>query len=226
MLAIQGPQAQDKLLQSLTPEQCEAVNKLSRFEFFDSGGLFIASTGYTGEAGYEILLSAEHVEHFWQKMIASGISPCGLGARDTLRLEAGLNLYGLDMDESITPFDCGLAWTVAFDPADRLFLGRSALERIKIEGLRQQFVGIILDEKGVLRAHQTIYSENHLEGVITSGTFSPTLGLGIGLARVPVAFSPHCFVEIRGKKIRAKLVSLPFVRQGKIVYQMLEDGLS
>lgn len=215
MLAIQGPLVKKKVHAFLSPRQLDAALMLRHFEFVEIDGLFIAATGYTGEEGFEIIASSHAATTLWQKALAGGIRPCGLGARDTLRLEAGLNLYGTDMDLSTTPFDCGLGWTVAWEPKDRLFIGRTALELQKEKGLKQKFVGIVLEEKGVLRKGQKVFSAEGLEGIITSGTFSPTLNVGIGMARVPVAFGEHCFVEVRDKKLKARVIRLPFVKKGK-----------
>lgn len=215
MLAIQGPQAREKTLHLLTPAQADAATTLGTFEFVEIDNLFIARTGYTGEDGYEIILPQDHAIEFWKNALALGIVPCGLGARDTLRLEAGLNLYGSDMDETITPLEANLTWTIAWEPADRLFIGRAALELQKSQGLRQKLVGLVLEDKGVLRAGQKVVTESHDSGIITSGTFSPTLGVGIGMARVPLDIGLHCMVDIRGKLHAAKVIKLPFIRQGK-----------
>ena len=218
MLAIQGPNARQKVHQFLTPTQLDLVDTLTPFEFVQTEDLFIARTGYTGEDGYEIILPTAQINTVWKAALAEGIKPCGLGARDTLRLEAGLNLYGQDMDEKSTPLDSGLAWTVAWEPQERLFLGRASLELQKSKGVKQKFVGIVLDGKGVLRHGQKVITDNGEEGVITSGTFSPSLGLGIGMARVPKDIGSTCLVDIRGKQHAAKVIKLPFVRRGKKMF--------
>jgi aminomethyltransferase len=195
--------------------QLDASSTLRSFEFVDCEGLFIAKTGYTGEEGYEIILSNDKVVAFWQALLANGVRPCGLGARDTLRLEAGLNLYGSDMDSTTTPLESNLAWTVAFDPEDRLFIGRAALELQKTTGITRKLVGLVLKEQGIPRAHQKVCFADGEAGEITSGTFSPTLELGIALARVPAHAKDDCFIEIRQKQIPAKMIKPPFVRHGK-----------
>ena len=155
----------------------------------------------------------KEVVSLWQKLLAAGFHPCGLGARDTLRLEAGLNLYGSDMDETVTPLESNLAWTVAFSPEDRDFIGRKALEKQKAAGVPNRLVGLILTGPGVLRNHQKVIVEGVGEGEITSGSFSPTLNKGVALARVPANVGTECLIEIRGKKVPAKVVKPPFVKK-------------
>ncbi len=219
ILAVQGPQARTKAMQVFDTKQQEAIAALKPFHFLVSEDWLIARTGYTGEDGLEMMLPATKVVDYWQKFIAAGISPCGLGARDTLRLEAGLNLYGSDMDEAITPFESNLAWTVALEPNDREFIGRAALEKQLQQGVRRSLVGLVLTERGVLRAHQKVVAEGIGEGEITSGTFSPTLGCAIALARVPANMSAHCQVEIRDKLLPVRVIKPPFVRNGKKVFE-------
>jgi aminomethyltransferase len=174
---------------------------------------FVARTGYTGEDGFEIMLSNQEVEEFWNALLNVGFKPAGLGARDTLRLEAGMCLYGTDMDENISPCEAGLKWTVAFQPEERDFIGRAALKE-KCESNCLVQVGLLLLEKGVLRSHQKVLTEKG-DGEITSGTFSPTLGRAIALARVPADCGDQVQVEIRGKLYAAQVVKAPFVRHGK-----------
>ena len=138
-----------------------------------------------------------------------------LGARDTLRLEAGMNLYGNDMDENLTPLESGIAWTVAFDPADRDFIGRAPLEAQRRGGVPRKLVGLVLEDRGVLRSHQKVVVPGVGEGEMTSGTFSPTLERSIGFARVPAATGEQVQVDIRGKLLAARVVKYPFVRNGK-----------
>jgi aminomethyltransferase len=179
------------------------------------GEAMIARTGYTGEDGFEIGVAATQAEALWNALAAAGVKPAGLGARDTLRLEAGMNLYGQDMDESVNPLDAGLAWTIDL-VSERDFIGKAALQA---KGQNAQFVGLILREKGgVLRAHQKVIAAGG-EGEITSGTFSPTMQQAIALARVPtgVQVGDTVHVEIRDKKLAATVVKLPFVRNGKIL---------
>jgi aminomethyltransferase len=217
IVAIQGPKAREKVNQILNKQQASASQNLKPFHASFVAGWLIARTGYTGEDGYEVILPVAEVENFWQSLLNVGVMPCGLGARDTLRLEAGLNLYGVDMDESTSPLESNLAWTVAFEPKDRNFIGRSALEQQKTQGVRKQLVGLVLQERGVLRNHQTVFFENNGQGEITSGGFSPTLNCSIALARIPNESNKQGFVEIRNKKMMVKVVKPPFVRNGKKV---------
>ncbi len=214
MIAVQGPQAIASSL-SVLPEQCRVVaSDLPRFCAIQYEQWFIARTGYTGEDGFEIMIPAKQAADVWSALQAAGVSPAGLGARDTLRLEAGMSLYGNDMDEKTTPLESGLGWTVAWEPPGRNFIGREALERNRAQGVTAKQVGLLLEGRGVLRAHQKVLTEAG-EGVITSGTFSPTLQRSIALARVPVDSGVECEVEIRGKPVPAKVVKYPFVRNGK-----------
>jgi len=212
ILAIQGPNACQRV-NALLPSQ--PLANLTSFQFLVAADWLIARTGYTGEEGYEIMLPNTEVVDFWQKLLAAGIKPCGLGARDTLRLEAGLNLYGLDMDETTTPLESNLGWTVAFAPEDRNFMGRAALEKSQSAGVTQKLVGLLLAERGVLRPQQRVLAGDGKQGEITSGTFSPSLNKGIALARVPATMADTCQVEIRGKLVTAHVVKPPFIKNGK-----------
>lgn len=214
ILATQGPLAAEKLAKLFT-KQAPELSALKPFHALSFNGMFVARTGYTGEDGYEWILPVEEAASFWEQLLELSFSPCGLGARDTLRLEAGLNLYGADMDENITPLEANLAQTVAWEPKERQFIGREALERQKQAGVKWQLVGLILEEQGIPRNHQKVLIEGVGEGEITSGSFSPTLKKGIALARVPAVPFTSCMVEIRGKAMPAQQVKLPFVRQGK-----------
>ncbi len=219
MLAIQGPNAREKLSQVM-PKLAEKIEKLAYFHSFTDGDWMICATGYTGEDGFEVIIPDAEIEAYWDHLLASDVKPCGLGARDTLRLEAGMNLYGTDMDESINPYEANMAWTVALKPVDRNFVGRNALEGL-IDADNRKLVGIILDAKAILRSHQQVFHDGKNVGEITSGSFSPTLQKSIGLARVN-SFNGSCEVEIRGKRLPISIVKPPFVRKGKIVYQSLE----
>jgi aminomethyltransferase len=183
------------------------------FTAFEHDSMFIARTGYTGEDGYEIMLPGSEAENFWNALLDVGVKPCGLGARDTLRLEAGMNLYGQDMDEDVTPLESGLAWTVAMKD-ERDFIGRPALEQQKSMGLRHKLVGLVLEGRGVLRPHQAVNTDAGA-GVTTSGGFSPTLQRAIAFARVPAGAVDRCTVDVRGKELAARIVQPPFVRNGK-----------
>lgn len=215
MIAVQGPQARDQVLAQL-PEHARATAAgLGLFFAMEIGDWLVARTGYTGEDGFEIMLPADEAADFWNALAAAGVAPCGLGSRDTLRLEAGMNLYGTDMDEQVSPLVSGLGWTVAWAPEDRDFIGREALMREREAGVKWKFVGLVLEDRGVLRNHQKVVVEGVGEGEITSGSFSPTLGRAIALARVPVETGGHCQVEVRGKLLHARVVRPPFVRNGK-----------
>lgn len=211
MIAVQGPNARAKFWQ-VRPATRAATENLGAFFAADLGDLFIARTGYTGEDGFEVMLPAGHAPQLWMDLKAAGVAPCGLGARDTLRLEAGMNLYGNDMDDSVSPLDAGLAWTVDLK-SPRDFIGRPALEK---NGQKAAFVGLKMLDKGVLRSHQKVMTALG-DGEITSGTFSPTLGYSIALARVPVGVKAgdSVQVDLRGKPVNAVVVKAPFVRNGK-----------
>jgi aminomethyltransferase len=217
MIAIQGPDARDTVLGVLDPDRAAFAAILEPFVGAFADEWFIARTGYTGEDGFEIILPGDAAAGFWQELRAAGISPAGLGARDTLRLEAGMNLYGADMDETVTPLESGLAWTVAWEPPDRDFIGRDALETQRREGVARKLVGLLLEGKGVLRNHQKVIVGNDGTGEITSGSYSPTLQRSIALARVPRDAGDNCQVEIRGKLLPARVVKPPFVRHGKVL---------
>ncbi len=213
MIAVQGPNAKAKVATLLTAEQQAAVAGMKPFFGVQAGDLFIATTGYTGEDGYEIALPNEQAADFWQQLVTAGVKPCGLGARDTLRLEAGMNLYGQDMDETVSPLAANMGWTIAWEPGDRNFIGRTALEQAKAAGTAK-LVGLVMEQKGVLRHGQKVITAAG-EGEITSGTFSPTLGFSIAMARVPAATGDTAEVDIRGKLVPVKVVKPAFVRMGK-----------
>jgi aminomethyltransferase len=219
ILAVQGPQALKKML-SIFPAK---LNDLKPFHAMMLDQYFIARTGYTGEDGFEIIFPGKDAAVFWQALLAADIKPCGLGARDTLRLEAGLNLYGADMDDTITPLEANLAWTVAWEPTERDFIGRAALEKQLQGGYQKKLVGLVLEGQGVLRHHQKVIVKNIGTGDITSGSFSPTLNRGIALARVPVETGQQCFVDIRGKWVPAQVIKPPFVRQGKQTFSNMME---
>jgi aminomethyltransferase len=215
MLAVQGPDARAAAHRVLVPEFAERVEVLHRFDAAWDGELFVARTGYTGEDGYEVILPAGEASALWARLRREGASPAGLGARDTLRLEAGLNLYGADMDEAVSPLECGLAWTVAWNPPERAFVGREALEAERARGAGRVRVGLVLEAPGVLRAGQRVRADPGGEGVVTSGGFGPTLGRSIALARLASAAPARVAVEVRGRWLPARVVAPPFVRQGR-----------
>ena len=214
MIAVQGPNARQKCLPLLPAAQQQAVEALKPF-FANDGEWFVAYTGYTGEAGFEVMLPQEAAVDLWLALREAGINPCGLGARDTLRLEAGMNLYGQDMDESVTPLESGLNWTVAWEPQSRDFIGRQALEAQRKKGELRRFVGIMLAGRGILRSHQKLFVGEQQVGETTSGGFAPTLEESVALARVDSSIGETCEVEIRGKRVAAKVVKPPFARHGQ-----------
>ena len=216
MLAIQGPKARELAAPCIDAEWRQQALELKPFNGMDAGDLFIARTGYTGEDGWEIVMPASRATVAWDRLLAAGVAPCGLGARDTLRLEAAMNLYGNDMDESVSPLEAGLGWTVAWKPPERAFIGRGPLEKLRGAGGLRRFVGLLLEDRGVLRDHQRIVVDNIGDGEITSGGFSPTIGRSIALARVPAGDYDRAQVDIRGKLLNVRIVKTPFVRNGKI----------
>jgi glycine cleavage system T protein (aminomethyltransferase) len=217
MIAVQGPNAREKAISALPVDAVEAASQLQRFFGCDCGEWFIGRTGYTGEDGFEIMLPNSEAPALWDRLADAGVKPCGLGARDTLRLEAGMNLYGSDMTETTTPLISGLGWTIAWEPVERDFIGRAALQRQRDDGPAQKLVGLVLEDKGVLRGHQKVIVENTGDGEITSGTYSPTLKQSIALARVPAQTGDHCKVDIRGRLLNARVVKPVFVKDGKAV---------
>ncbi len=221
MIAVQGPAARTKAAACLPPALCRDAAGLASFESASSGDWQVACTGYTGEDGYEVMLPRADVPGFWQCLEGAGVRPCGLGARDTLRLEAGMRLYGTDMDETLTPLDAGLLWTVAWQPEDRHFVGRDALSKRRLEGESVRFAGLVLEGPGVLRQHQKVRIEGLGEGTVTSGGFSPTLGRGIALARLPPGAYGRCQVQVRETWREARVVKPCFVKLG----QSLVDGI-
>ncbi len=219
MIAIQGPKAREKFWRA-HPAARKRSEDIPVFGAALVNDWLIARTGYTGEDGFEITLPGEQAGAMWAALLGAGIAPAGLGARDTLRLEAGLNLYGQDMDENVMPIESGLQWTVDLSES-RNFVGREALNRFTPA---RKLVGLVLRERGVLRAHQTVRTA-YGDGEVTSGTFSPSLGLSIGFARVPVAvvLGEDVGVEVRGRNLMARTVKYPFVRHGQ---SLIENQLT
>jgi aminomethyltransferase len=215
MIAVQGPGARELALAALPAELREDAAALEPFSAAYRDDWFVGRTGYTGEDGFEVMLPDGEAVALWEALAASGVRPCGLGARDTLRLEAGMNLYGSDMDERVSPLESGLAWTVAFAPADRDFVGRAALEAQRAAGGLRRLAGVVLEGRGVLRNHLPVFDGDTEVGEITSGGFAPTLERSIGLARLAADAGEHLTVEIRGKRLPLRRVKPPFVRQGK-----------
>lgn len=218
ILAVHGPQAIDRVCALLEEEEAAAVAGLGNFRAAESGNRFIARTGYTGEKGLELIVTPADALYFWDGLVAAGVKPVGLGARDSLRLEAGMNLYGHDMDETVSPLAANMEQVVTWEPASRRFIGRDAVEehkRLQQDGKLPVLTGLVLEGRGVLREGQKVLTDKG-EGVITSGGFSPTLGHAIALARLP-AGSGSCRVDIRGKLADARIVKPNFVRFGKSV---------
>ena len=218
MIAVQGPNARAKVAGLLREADRAKAEKLGRFAALethtvDGVPLFVARTGYTGEDGFEVIVPESDTVALWNALAAAGVKPAGLGARDTLRLEAGMNLYGQDMDETVSPYEAALAWTVALDEG-RDFNGRSVLAQQAADGAPRQMIGLVMDEKGVLRHGQRVLTANG-DGEILSGTFSPTLGKAIALARVPAGAPGDVRVDIRGREVPVRVVKFPFVRDGK-----------
>lgn len=233
MVAVQGPEARMKVA-DVIGSNGGSVKNLDPLTMFQGTPVnvgdeewFVARTGYTGEDGYEIMLPSHSAEKFWRDLKNAGVTPCGLGARDTLRLEAGMNLYGHEMDDNTSPLVANMGWSIAWQPEDRDFIGRKVIEAEKAGGVKQKLVGLVLQEKGVLRAGQKVFSDGSDvaddnggadRAIITSGTFSPTLGYSIALARVPIDTGSQCKVEIRNKILTVDVVKPCFVRNGKKVF--------
>ena len=215
MIAVQGPNAREKVFAAM-PGVENIAGELKPFNAASLGGLFIARTGYTGEDGFEIMLPEKSAEFTWKMLLEGGVKPCGLGARDTLRLEAGMSLYGSEMNEEVSPLEAALSWTVDLSNEDRQFIGRKALEELKNDGAKNTIVGLVLEGKGVIRDHQKVVTSLG-DGEVTSGTFSPTMGKAIALARVPIGATGSCEIEMRNKLVSAKIVKPPFVRNGKVL---------
>ncbi len=222
ILAVNGPQSIDIVCSLLDAQQAEQIRALGNFRGAAMGDCFVARTGYTGERGLEIILPGEQAPELWDRLLGAGVKPIGLGARDTLRLEAGMNLYGHDMDESITPFSANMEQTIAWEPAGRNFIGRAALEPLRQQqGQLPRLVGLVLEERGVLREGMKVVcslDEGQEEGSITSGSFSPTLKHSIALARIP-ANTHNCQVEMRGRLLHVRIVKPGFVRFGKKIFE-------
>lgn len=215
MIAVQGPNAREKVFAAM-PGVENIAGELKPFNAASLGSLFIARTGYTGEDGFEIMLPDKSAEFTWKMLLEGGVKPCGLGARDTLRLEAGMSLYGSEMNDEVSPLEAALSWTVDLSNEDRQFVGRKALEELKNDGPKNTIVGLVLEGKGVIRDHQKVVTSLG-DGEVTSGSFSPTMGKAIALARVPMGATGSCEIEMRNKLVSAKIVKPPFVRNGKVL---------
>jgi len=215
MIAVQGPNA----IATLQPLIDLDLSQTKRFYATYNDQMFIGRTGYTGEDGVEIIVPGEQAEPLWNQLIEAGVQPCGLGARDTLRLEAGMHLYGQDMDENITPLECGLAWTVR--KGDQEFNGSEALQSLREAGINKKLIGLVLEGRGILRHDQVLTDEDGHQGVITSGGYSPSTEKAIAMAVVDKGMNPETVqVQIRNKSLPCRVVKLPFVRNGK---SLIED---
>ncbi len=216
LLALQGPRALGMLAPLASPD----VSALKYYGFaqgtVDGAPALISRTGYTGEDGFEIYLAPEHAPGVWRKLLAAGATPAGLGARDTLRLEAAMALYGHEIDESTTPFEAGLNWVVKLDKGE--FLGRDALAAQKAAGIGRKLVGFEVRGRGIARQGHTVVSESGPVGVVTSGTWSPTFEKALGLAYVPpemAAPGTPLAIDVRGKPLPAVVVETPFYKRPK-----------
>jgi aminomethyltransferase len=220
MIAVQGPNARAKAGPLLPADLREPAQALKPFSAVTYGTWFVGRTGYTGEDGFEVMLPGEQAPAFWRALLEVGVAACGLGARDTLRLEAGMNLYGTDMDETTSPLESGLGWTIAWEPEDRDFIGRAALQAQRGRGGLRRLVGLVLEGKGVLRNHLAVFAAGEPVGEVTSGGFAPTLERSIALARVQPGIGDRCEVDIRGRMVAARVVKPPFVRNGRAVFDL------
>ena len=215
MIAVQGPKAIDTLQPLIDLD----LTNTPRFYATWNENMFIGRTGYTGEDGVEIMLPADQAEELWEQLLGAGVQPCGLGARDTLRLEAGMHLYGQDMDEDITPLECGLGWTLRKE--NPTFNGSDALAALREQGIQRKLIGLVLEGRGVLRHNQTLIDAAGRTGIITSGGYSPSTEKAIAMAVVDKAMDPESVqVQIRNKTLPCRVVKLPFVRNGK---SLIED---
>ncbi len=211
MVAVQGPEARRMFADA---SGVPGIVDMAPFTAIQHESWLIGCTGYTGEDGVEVMLPGDAAVSLWQTLTAAGVQPAGLAARDTLRLEAGLNLYGQDMDEDILPLQSNIGWTIAWQPEERQFVGREALQQARAAGVASKLTGLLITGKGIPRHGQRVITPAG-DGVVTSGVFSPTLSQGIALVRVPNAAKGDVAVEIRGKQVAARLVKPPFVRNGK-----------
>ncbi|MBF0623135.1 MAG: glycine cleavage system aminomethyltransferase GcvT [Magnetococcales bacterium] len=218
ILALQGPKALGCFEKALGENWQGIAERIKPFHFIEQDALMVARTGYTGEDGLEIIAKADQAQALWRSLTEAGATPVGLGARDTLRLEAGLSLYGQDLDSTTSPLSCGVSWTIAWDPVERAFIGREAVQKAREDEQLEKQLGLVLDVRGVLRHGQKILREGKEVGQITSGTFSPTIQKGIALARVAadVTLDDLLMVDMRGRTLPVRAVRLPFVRHGQI----------
>lgn len=218
LLAVQGPRAETCLAGLLESELGDALRGLAPFGCLQRGDWLLARTGYTGEDGFEIALPAGQLAGLWQGLMDAGVTPCGLGARDSLRLEAGMHLYGQDMDTQTSPLVSRLGWTVAWQPEDRDFVGRQRLAAERQAGPERNLFGLLLRERGMLRRGQSVtLTAGAGSGIVTSGGYSPQLGCSIGLARLPLQPGETVMVQSRDRLLEARVVRPPFVRGGRVL---------
>ena len=217
ILAVQGPQAIG-MVSKVKPHLADKLSALKAFSSIEDSGTFYARTGYTGEDGLEIMIPQANALSLWNDLLGLGVVPCGLGARDTLRLEAGMNLYGHDMDETISPSLCNMDWVVDLKDESRDFIGREAYVKFNTSGVKSHQVGLVMEGRGVLREGQKVMVDGREIGIITSGTFSPTLKISIAIARIEKQVTDFAHVDVRGNLEPVKIIKLPFVRNGKQVF--------
>lgn len=214
LIAVQGPKATSHL-QAFVTEDLTQIKSFGHLETTLFGQpAFLARTGYTGEDGFEVLVDESAGIELWQSLARAGVIPCGLGARDTLRLEAAMALYGQDIDETTTPWEAGLGWLVHLDSKDD-FIGREILTQQKINGVKRRLVGLRMQGRNIARHGYPVLSSDEVVGIVTSGTLSPTLGYPLALAYVPTqlaTINQNLAVEIRGKVYPAVVVKRPFYR--------------
>ena len=221
MIAIQGPLALDTLSKCFSHEASNELIKRMPFQGLMEEGTLVTTTGYTGEKGVEVMIDHGKAKTLWEKALVSGAKPIGLGARDTLRLEAGMNLYGFEMDEKISPLECNMAWTVSLKDKKRDFIGKDSFELKKETGEYHVLKGLLFEDRYIVRSDHEIFMDEQkmIKGVVTSGTYSPTLKKSIALARIPPSSLKNCLAEVRGKTVRASIGEPRFVKEGKIVFK-------
>jgi aminomethyltransferase len=220
ILAVHGPESVATVCRLLDRPTAAVVSNLKNFRAAEIDDFLYARTGYTGEIGLELIVPAHYAVDLWEQLLAAGVKPIGLGARDTLRLEAGMNLYGHDMTETTSPLESNLEQVIAWEPVDRDFIGRAAVTRhlqLQHEGKLPRLTGLVYEGRGVLREGQQVITDAG-PGLITSGTFSPTLNHAIALARIPSA-ATQCQVDMRGTLVPVRSVKPNFVRFGKKVFE-------
>ena len=220
MIAMQGPDVFEVLSRCFSAETSNELKKKRPFQGLMENGTLVTTTGYTGEKGVEIMIDNEKANSLWQKAIQSGARPVGLAARDTLRLEAGMNLYGFEMDKMISPLECNMAWTVSLKDKERSFIGKEAFELKKKNGDHDLLKGLLFEDRCIVRSNQEIFFDEKKtkKGVVTSGTYSPTLKKSIALARIVHSDKETCLAEVRGKIFTAAIGQPRFIKEGKIVF--------